>query len=279
MSHRRAPLALVAVFLAGGGAVAAALLGQAGSPALVVAVEASAGRAATGLDRFAAWLPLGYAFGAGMVAAVNPCGFALLPTYLGHYLGDDTGDEARGSTAARLGRAVGIGAALTASFVALFGAAGLLLRVAATALVGALPWLGLAVGVGLLLAGGLLLSGGAVSSGLGARLAAPLSKTARVAGYRGYLAYGLAYGLASLSCTLPIFLAVVGGSLTAGGLGTGSAQFLLYALGMGSVLTALTLAAALVKAVAFAGIRRLLRYVEPASAVLLLLAGAYIIYY
>ena len=32
-------------------------------------------------------IPLGYAFGAGMVSAVNPCGFAMLPAYLGLYLG------------------------------------------------------------------------------------------------------------------------------------------------------------------------------------------------
>ena len=34
-------------------------------------------------------LQLGYAFGAGMVAAVNPCGFAMLPVYLSLYLGAD----------------------------------------------------------------------------------------------------------------------------------------------------------------------------------------------
>ena len=275
----RARLALVAVAATGGGALAAALLGRAGSPALVAAVEVSAGRAATGLDGIAAWLPLGYAFGAGMVTAVNPCGFALLPTYLGLYLGDAEATGGRGGTAARLRRALGISAALTASFVGLFGVAALLVGVAATALAGALPWLGLAVGGGLLLAGGRVLAGVSLSTSHGGRLAGTLGGAARVVGYRGYLAYGLAYGLASLGCTLPIFLAVAGTALTAAGLGGAVGQLLLYALGMGSVLTTLTLAAALVKVAPFAGMRRALRYVEPASAVLLLLAGAYIIYY
>jgi len=246
---------------------------------LVTAVEVSAGRAATGLDGVAAWLPFGYAFGAGMVAAVNPCGFALLPTYLGLYLGDAEVAGGRGGTAVRLRRALGISAALTASFVGLFGVAALLVGVAATALAGALPWLGLAVGGGLVLAGGRLLAGVSLSTSYGGRLAGTLGGAARVAGYRGYLAYGLAYGLASLGCTLPIFLAVLGTALTAADLWGAIGQVLLYALGMGSVLTALTLAAALVKVAPFAGMRRSLRYVEPASAVLLLLAGAYIIYY
>ena len=34
------------------------------------------------LTELAAVLPFGFAFGVGMVAAVNPCGFAMLPTYL-----------------------------------------------------------------------------------------------------------------------------------------------------------------------------------------------------
>lgn len=32
-------------------------------------------------------IPLGYAFGAGMVSTVNPCGFAMLPAYPGSFLG------------------------------------------------------------------------------------------------------------------------------------------------------------------------------------------------
>ena len=38
------------------------------------------------------WLPFGFAFGAGMVATVNPCGFVMLPAYLGMYVGDGQGD-------------------------------------------------------------------------------------------------------------------------------------------------------------------------------------------
>ena len=39
------------------------------------------------LSQLAVLLPVGYAFGAGMVSAVNPCGFAMLPVYLTLYLG------------------------------------------------------------------------------------------------------------------------------------------------------------------------------------------------
>ncbi|MDP9374261.1 MAG: cytochrome c biogenesis protein CcdA, partial [Chloroflexota bacterium] len=141
------------------------------------------------------------------------------------------------------------------------------------------PWVGLAVGVALVLAGGLLLGGAASPAGLGGPLAGRLGGRARGGGLGGYLAYGLAYGLASLSCTLPVFLTVVGGALTADGLAPAAGQLVLYALGMGALITALTLATALFKHAVVGGVRRALPYVEPVSAVLLLLAGAYIIYY
>ncbi|MEJ7654824.1 MAG: hypothetical protein WKH64_16540 [Chloroflexia bacterium] len=70
------------------------------------------------------------------------------------------------------------------------------------------------------------------------------------------------------------------GSATAvGGLAAGALQFVLYALGMGLVVTLLTLSTAVFKRAALARVRRAGRWMQPASAVLLLLAGAYIVYY
>jgi cytochrome c biogenesis protein CcdA len=78
----------------------------------------------------------GYAFVAGMVASVNPCGFVLLPAYLGYYLADDR-DVARGR--GRAGRAVLVSATVTASFALLFGLAGILANLASSALTSSLP--------------------------------------------------------------------------------------------------------------------------------------------
>ncbi len=41
----------------------------------------------TAVAALAGWLPVGYAFAAGMVASVNPCGFLLLPSYISYHLG------------------------------------------------------------------------------------------------------------------------------------------------------------------------------------------------
>src|SRR6476661_3146053 len=48
-------------------------------------------------------LPFGYAFGAGMVAAVNPCGFVMLPAYLSLYLGLQEQEFSQRAALVRLG--------------------------------------------------------------------------------------------------------------------------------------------------------------------------------
>ena len=124
-----------------------------------------------------------------------------------------------------------------------------------------------------------MLAGGTLYSSIGERMADRMQASVRQPGLRGYFAYGLAYGLASLSCTLPIFLAVVGSALAVKGLLAGMVQFVLYAAGMGLVISGLTLAVALFKHAALRSARRVLPIVQPLSAVLLLIAGAYIVYY
>ncbi|GAC1583344.1 MAG: hypothetical protein NVS3B24_22000 [Candidatus Dormibacteria bacterium] len=269
---------MLAVVLSLGVAVLAALpyratLGQ------INTVELFSSGVANLVARLAAALPLGYAFGAGMVSAVNPCGFALLPGYLGLFLGDRSGEGDGLSAAERVKRALLVGVTVTASFVLLFGVAGLALSLSGYVLIGAFPWIGLVIGMLLLLLGGFMLGGSHLYSSLGPRLAGRLGGRARQGGIGGYAAYGLAYGAASLGCTLPIFLAVVGSGLTAGGPLRGLGQFVLYALGMGFVLSILTLAAVGVKGTAFGAVRRMGAIVEPMSALLMVIVGAYVVYY
>lgn len=220
--------------------------------------------------------PLGYAFVAGMVASVNPCGFVLLPAYLGYYLADDP-DAARGR--GRTGRALMVSGTVTASFALLFGLAGILANLAGSALTSSLPWIGTAVGVGLILLAGLVAAGRTVSLPLAPQAAQHLAGATRIRGLAGYAAYGTAYGLASLGCTLPIFLAVVGTSLQLHGLADAVGQFLLFGIGMGAVLAVLTLATAWSGDGPIRKTRVLGRYIGWASATFLWLAGAYVVYY
>jgi cytochrome c-type biogenesis protein len=257
-------------------AVTAGVLATSAAPGPLIFVETLSASISGALLSVGARAPLGYAFVAGMVAAVNPCGFVLLPAYLGLYLGDDRG--ASGSHRP-VGRAIVVSVTVTASFVLLFGFAGIIASLAASAVTPALPWIGAAVGAGLILLGGVLASGRELYAPLGPRVAHRFKAAAQTRGIGGYAAYGTAYGLASLGCTLPVFVAVVGTSLQLHGLADAAAQFVLFGIGMGAVLASLTILTAWFGEGLVARMRSLAPYIGWASAVLLWLAGAYVLYY
>jgi cytochrome c-type biogenesis protein len=141
-----------------------------------------------------------------------------------------------------------------------------------------MPWVAISIGVALILLGLWALARRSLYFGGFERFASRIGDPGN-ASVRGFFLFGLAYGVASLSCTLPVFLVVVGGGISASGFLAGTGQFLGYGLGMASVLVALTLALALFKQGLVASIRKAVPYVQLASAVLLVLAGAYMIFY
>jgi cytochrome c biogenesis protein CcdA len=115
----------------------------------------------------------------------------MLPAYLGLYL---RGDAGRAATATqRVARALRVGGAVTAGFVALFGVAGAVLALGTRSVTGAFPWLGLATGLLLVVVGAWSWFGGAVYTRLGERLSHGVAGVDR-ADLRGYAAFGLAMG-------------------------------------------------------------------------------------
>ena len=243
-------------------------------------VEGASSSAGGILGDISLLFPLGFAFSAGMVSAVNPCGFTMLPAYLGLYLGTSGKQETSNAAeaAGQLRQALIVGLSVTAGFVLLFAVVGLSIGSGARFLVDYFPWIGLGIGVMLIIAGGWLIRGGTLYSAVGERLAARIGDPSRT-DVRGYFLFGLSYGTASLSCTLPIFITVIGGSIAITDFLPSVWQFVLYGLGMGSVILALTLSLAVFKAALLVWLRQAMTYIQPASAVLMLAAGGFIVYY
>ncbi len=231
------------------------------------------------MNQIADNLQVGYAFGAGMVSAVNPCGFAMLPVYLSLYIGAEDDDFRRRPLLFRLAKAVWVAAVVTSGFSLLFGIVGSIVAMGGTALVGWMPWISVMIGLLLVLLGIGLLAGRHLASNRMLMLAGKIGDPRKMT-VKGFFLFGLAFGATSLSCTLPVFLMVVGVSATSGNFFSGIEQFVGYALGMGAVLLVITLSMALVKeGVVVGAMRKILPYVQRISAVLIILAGAYIIYY
>jgi cytochrome c biogenesis protein CcdA len=230
------------------------------------------------MNALAILLPFGYSFGAGMVSTVNPCGFSLLPAYLSLYLGGK--DDGTGSTHPLLrgGKALVIGTAVTLGFTVLFSFVGVIIWAGGYILMQYLPWLGLFVGAVLTCLGLFLLAGKSVYTSLPPRLA-NLIGNPKSQGFNTYFLFGIGYGMASLGCTLPVFLVVVGSAIKSQGLSGGLLQFISYSLGMGAVLTLLALSFALFKGGLATYMSRALPYMGRVAGTLLVVSGSYQVYY
>jgi cytochrome c-type biogenesis protein len=217
-------------------------------------------------------IPFAFAFTAGLVATLNPCGFAMLPAYLSYFMGLD---EAADGPAVRRGTpALKVGGVVSAGFLLVFGLAGILITAGVQAVVDALPWVALLVGVGVIVLGLLLLAGRDLLVALPKVSHAPTGR-----GMRGVFWFGVSYAVASLSCTLPVFLVVVAGTIPQLGFVAGVATFLVYGAGMSALLLLVTLALAFGKHALVARLRRGSAAVGRIAGGILVLAGGYIVFF
>jgi len=214
--------------------------------------------------------PLLLAFTAGMVASFNPCGFSLLPAYVGVYV---SGENPSDRVERRIVRAVGVALSVSVGFVAVFASTGLVLDRISSAARRQLPWITIVIGALLVLAGI------AVALGWKPRLALHGPQMGgKGTGFTSMVGYGITYAIASLSCTIGPFLAVTGAALnqsTAGGLAT----YVFYALGMGVIILAISVTTAVTQTAMIGNFRRFSRWAPKAGGVLMVIAGFYSIWY
>lgn len=215
----------------------------------------------------------GLAFAAGMIAALNPCGFAMLPAYLALVVNGEQTSRPRA-----VGRALTATAAMAVGFLTVFGLFGLLTVSAASTVQQYAPYLTLVVGVVLVALGLWLLSGRELTalSWNSARLGSRWTPTARLGSMFGY---GVGYAVASLSCTIGPFLAVTGSSLRTGSLLDGVLVYVAYAAGITLVVGVLAVAVALANSALIDRIRRVLPYLNRISGAVLIVVGLYVGYY
>jgi cytochrome c-type biogenesis protein len=218
--------------------------------------------------------PLGLAFAAGLVATVNPCGFAMLPAYLSYFMGLEGDDHDEGEPDAGVGAALRVGAIVSLGFLLVFGTTGLLINAGVRAIIDWIPYVALGVGVVMVVLGAAMLRGYQLSIGFLKVQGGTGSRDTK-----SVFTFGVSYALASLSCTLPVFLSVVVGSVTATNFVSGFLTYIAYGVGMSVLLIAVTLAVAFARQGIVRHLRSMLRHVQRVSAVFLIVAGAYITWF
>jgi len=245
-----------------------------------------------------------FAFSAGAISFLNPCGFAMLPAYVSYFIqstikqnsssklaSSTTGisNNLRSILARKIGAGILIGIIITLAFVTIFGVTGLVISAAGTGITKYFPWIAVLSGI--------IIIGIGVSTILGKtfHINIPLPKDLLFINngnkndndnnknnktkYLKFFLFGIGYSIASLSCTLPVFLLVVFQGISTGGLLDGFLVFLLYALGMGTVMIGVSLAISISNQVFMRLMAKLSSKINVISSIVLIGAGLYLLYY
>ena len=213
---------------------------------------------------------LGLALAAGMVAAFNPCGFAMLPAYLALVVGRQPGGER-----AAVARALAATAMMALGFLTVFGVFGLLTASVASTVQRYLPYVTVLIGVALVALGIWLVAG----RSLGLPGPAAVSRWTPSEGLGSMYGYGVGYSIAALSCTVGPFLAVTGSSLRQGSVPGTVAVYAAYAAGLALVVGVLAVAVALASNSVVERMRRILPHVNRVSGLIMMSVGLYVAYY
>ncbi|MEY2583311.1 MAG: cytochrome c-type biosis protein [Ilumatobacteraceae bacterium] len=215
---------------------------------------------------------LATSFTAGLLAAINPCGFVLLPTYLVYFLGME--NLRPGAERASLLPAVKVSLAVSAGFMSIFVVIGAITKLSTDWFVVKAQWISLLIGVALVVLGVAML--------FGYRL--PFTTPKLDIGERdrsvgSMYVFGLAYAVASIGCTIVPFTGVVLGSFSTRGLRTGIAAIALYGVGMALLVTGLTVTLAFANTALLRVLRRGMAWFEQLAGILLILTGMYLCWY
>jgi len=215
-----------------------------------------------------------FAFSAGALATFNPCAWAMLPTFVSFYLGSREADYDQRSFAARAAEGLTLGLLVTGGFLLVFGVAAILLSIGLRFIVRYLPFGTFITGIALVILGFWLLAGKPFPFSV----SLPQINTLRARNPKSAFMFGVGYALASLSCTLPVFMSIVGASLTVSGVLSGAIMFGGYASGMAVVLMSVAIGSAFLKGAIAQWYRKFLPYVYRISAIMLVVAGLYLIW-
>ena len=212
-----------------------------------------------------------YSFMLGILAAVNPCGFVLLPAYLLYFLGIDSANPA--AQRAPIRRALLVSAAVSSGFMLVFLIIGTISRLFTQWIELNAKYAGLLIGVALVVMGIAMLAGWKPS------FITPAIGGERDRSLRAMFVFGIAYAVASIGCTIGFLTTAIFGSIGLHGFASGVLSIVLYGVGMGLLVSTLTVTLAVAQGGLLRVLKNGLRYMDKLAAGFIVLTGMYLTWY
>jgi cytochrome c biogenesis protein CcdA len=204
----------------------------------------------------------------GVLAAVNPCGFVLLPAYLLYFLGIDSNNQQ-----APVKRALVVSAAVSSGFLLVFIIIGTISRLFTQWIELNAKYAGLLIGLALVVMGVAMLAGWKPS------FITPTIAGQRDRSLRAMFVFGIAYAVASIGCTIGFLTTAIFGSIGVHGFASGVISIVLYGAGMALLVSTLTVTLAVAKGGLLRVLRNGLRYMDKLAAGFIVLTGLYLSWY
>lgn len=212
-----------------------------------------------------------YSFMLGILAAVNPCGFVLLPAYLLYFLGIDSVNPV--AQRAPIRRALLVSTAVSSGFMLVFLVIGTISRLFTQWIELNAKYAGLLIGIALVVMGIAMLAGWKPS------FITPSISGERDRSLRAMFIFGIAYAVASIGCTIGFLTTAIFGSIGLNGFASGVLSIVLYGAGMGLLVSTLTVTLAVAQGGLFRVLKNGLRYMDKLAAGFIVLTGMYLTWY
>lgn len=212
-----------------------------------------------------------FSFIQGIMAFLAPCAVALLPGYIVAFISRNASGSP--SIATRLYRGLKLAFLSILGILLVYAVAGGLIVVASELLKEYMIWIAMGMGVALIVIGLLMIWGKNVAFSLHIDNASSASEA-----WEAFV-FGIAYAIGALGCLFPLFLVVATQAIAAPSIWWGASYFGAYFVGISGMMVAVILMSTFAKDFLMKYLRKILPHMEQATGVLLVLAGAYVIYY
>ena len=210
-----------------------------------------------------------FAFLAGLQAFFAPCSIALIPAYVGYYVGEENKQIGHKQ---QLLYGLKAGSIASLGLLSIYAVFGIILALLGKVIAPFMPWIELSTG------GLLLFLGVSVLLGYEFALRPPVAIQTRAKGAGRFYFFGIAYAFGAIGCTLPIFLLVIFQALAQKGMLGGLINFLAYSVAMITLMILFSLIAAVSKTAISRFMKKYMLTIQKSAGVLILLAGVYMIY-